>query len=256
MLDLKGKNVLFVGGFGGIGLESVKSFLTRKVAFMYILDNMEDYKIIESLQKDHPSTMIAFNRLDVTDSTEIENKLKEVVKAMKYIDVLVNGAGICVERNVEKTIAVNLVGLINTTLKALDYMDKSQGGRGGVIVNIASVLGLEPAPGVATYTASKHGVIGFTRSLSHDLYYKRTGVIHMAVCPGATKTPLLNTIDGTFDYSQELITPLLTCKSQTPKVMGELLVKTVEISKNGGIFICDLGTLREVEFKKHWDIEF
>ncbi|KAL5292256.1 hypothetical protein ACFFRR_011194 [Megaselia abdita] len=217
---------------------------------------MEDSKIIQTLQKDHPNTKIAFDRLDVTDSTEIESKLKEVVKAMKYIDVLVNGAGIVMERNVEKTIAVNLVGLINTTLKALDYMDKSKGGRGGVVVNIASVLGLEPAHGIATYTASKHGVIGFTKSLAHDVYFQKTGVIHIAVCPGITRTPLLNTIDGTFEYSKDLVNQLLTCKFQTPEIMGEHLVKSVEISRNGGIYICDLGTLKEAELKKHWDFEF
>lgn len=230
-------------------------YLTFK-QFLYILDNMENQNVINALQKDHPNTKIAFGRLDVTNSTDIGIKLEGVVKAMKYIDVLVNGAGIVMERNVEKTIAVNLVGLINTTLKALNYMDKSQGGRGGVVVNIASVLGLEPAHGIATYTASKHGVIGFTKSLAHEIYFNKTGVIHIAVCPGITRTPLLGTIDGTFEYSTELTNQLLTCKFQTPEIMGEHLVKSVEISKNGGIYICDLGTLREVKLEKHWNLEF
>lgn len=225
---------------------------------MYILDNMERPDVIQELKTQYPKSKIMFGRLNVTNTKEIEQRFKEIISQIKYIDVLVNGAGIIADRNVELTMAVNLVGLINTTMVAMKHMDKTQGGRGGVIVNIASVLGLEPAHGIAVYTASKHGVIGFTRSMAHEVYYKQTGVMHMAVCPGVTRTTLLEDLEGkdTFDYSRPLSNYLVTCKYQTPAVMGASLVRAVEMVENGGMYICDLGTVRKADPKTHWQFQF
>lgn len=225
---------------------------------MYILDTIERPAVIQELKAAYPYSKVMFGLLDVTDKKQIEQRFKEVVSQMKYIDILVNGAGIIMDRNVELTMGVNLIGLINTTMVALNYMDKSQGGRGGVIVNIASVLGLEPAHGIAVYTASKFGVIGFTRSMAHDIYYKKTGVIHIAVCPGITRTTLLDDLTGrdTFDYSEPLTKYLETCKYQSQAVMGASLVKSVEMAENGGMYICDLGTVRKAEPKTFWQFQF
>lgn len=127
---------------------------------------MENPEALQSLQGMNNKTKVTFIKCDVTDKTSIKNAIDQVAKSLHYIDVLVNGAGVISDRNVELTINVNLIGLINTTLEALPYMDKSQNGRGGVILNIASVLGLEPCGSIAVYSASKFGVIGFTRSLA------------------------------------------------------------------------------------------
>lgn len=66
--------------------------------------------------------------------------------------------------------SIQQTGLIHTTLLALPHMDKSQHGRGGVICNIGSVYGLEPAPATPVYSAAKHGVVGWTRSLAVCTY--------------------------------------------------------------------------------------
>lgn len=58
------------------------------------------------------------------------------------------------------------LGVINSTLTALEYMDKSKGGKGGLIVNISSVAGLQPTPLMAIYSAAKTGVTTFTRGMS------------------------------------------------------------------------------------------
>ena len=130
---------------------------------------MENLKAIQTLQAINPKTKVVYMKFDVTNKTSIKNTISEVVAMVKYIDVLVNGAGVISDRNIEFTINVNLIGLINTTMEALPYMDKAQKGRGGVLLNIASVLGLEPCPPIAVYSASKFGVVGFTRSLSVNI---------------------------------------------------------------------------------------
>lgn len=74
----------------------------------------------------------------------------------------------CIDVNGSLKIYVNCVqfGLINTSLVAMDAMSKAKGGKGGVIVNIASIAGFTVTPGIPVYNATKHGVVAFTRSMS------------------------------------------------------------------------------------------
>lgn len=130
------------------------------------MDKIENPEALKTLEAINPKTKVIYMKFDVTDKTCIKNTFNEIVKIIKYIDVLVNGAGVIADRNIELTININLIGLINTTLEALPYMDKAQKGRGGLILNIASLLGLDPCPPVAIYSASKFGVVGFTRCLA------------------------------------------------------------------------------------------
>lgn len=90
----------------------------------------------------------------------------EVMVQMDYIDVLINGATLCDEQDIDATVNTNLTGMMNTCATVLPYMDKKQLGKGGIIVNVTSVVGLDPSPVFCAYSASKFGVIGFTRSLA------------------------------------------------------------------------------------------
>lgn len=71
-------------------------------------------------------------------------------------------------------------------------MGKDNGGRGGIIVNMASILGLQPLAGCPIYVGTKHFVIGFDRSIGTPIYYNRTGVKVLTMCPGVTDTPLIS----------------------------------------------------------------
>lgn len=71
-----------------------------------------------------------------------------------------------------------------------------KGGKGGIVVNIASITSLGAHFWLPIYAGSKHAVLGFTRSLNNDKFYERTGVKFMAICPGVTHTPLASTEDG------------------------------------------------------------
>lgn len=78
------------------------------------------------------------------------------------------------------------------TLLGFKYMGKNEGGKGGVIVNIASILGLQPLSGCPVYVGTKHFVIGFDRSFGTQLYFDKTGVKVLTMCPGVTDTPLIS----------------------------------------------------------------
>lgn len=78
------------------------------------------------------------------------------------------------------------------TLLGFEYMGKDNGGRGGVIVNIASILGMQPLAGCPIYVGTKHFVVGLSRSFGTPFYYNRSGILVLTMCPGVTDTPLIS----------------------------------------------------------------
>ena len=98
---------------------------------------------------------------------EMKRYFDEVIVQMDYIDILINGPTLCKEQDVDATININLTTPINVISIVLPFMDKTkEGGRGGMIVNINSVTGLDPSPVFCVYSAAKFGLLGFTRSLA------------------------------------------------------------------------------------------
>ena len=132
---------------------------------------------------------------DVSRAADCKAMVEAAVAAHGRLDVAFNNAGIggsgfplAEEEEIafDETIAVNLKGVFLSMKYEIPAMVKTGG---GAIVNTASVAGLVGEPGIATYAASKHGVVGLTRTAALD--HIRQGVRINAVCPGATRTPLL-----------------------------------------------------------------
>lgn len=95
----------------------------------------------------------------------------------------------------KKTLQINLVSVISGTYLGLDYMSKQNGGEGGIIVNMSSLAGLMPVAQQPVYCASKHGIIGFTRSAAMAANLMKNGVRMNAICPGFVNTPILESIE-------------------------------------------------------------
>lgn len=92
----------------------------------------------------------------------------------------------------------------------MKYMGKDKGGRGGVIANIASILGLQPLAGCPVYVGTKHFVVGLDRSFGTPFYFNRTGIKVVTMCPGVTDTPLISeagsrVLHGREDISKEVV---------------------------------------------------
>lgn len=126
----------------------------------------------------------------------------EVVKEQGTLDVLINNAGIMNDsyETYKKQIDINVTALVAGSLRAMEIMGKNHGGKGGAVINLASVAALSQSHLIPIYFATKSAVLQFTNCIGRDEYYSKTGVRMIVMCLGATDTPLLSDAKlGSFD---------------------------------------------------------
>jgi NAD(P)-dependent dehydrogenase (short-subunit alcohol dehydrogenase family) len=135
-----------------------------------------------------------YTHADVSREAEVSSLLAEATDRFGRLDVMVNNAAIQVEAELAETTEEQLDRVLAVNLKGVFFGCKHavlamRGGRGGVIVNVASVLSLVGDGILAAYCAAKGGVLGITRATA--VQYGRDGIRCTAVCPGDIDTPLV-----------------------------------------------------------------
>jgi 3-oxoacyl-[acyl-carrier protein] reductase len=180
--SVAGKVVLVTGAASGMG-EAIARLFAEEGAAVAAIDREP---------KDVAGTTTW--ELDVTDADAVGGVVDDVAARLGPIDILVNNAGISLPVPIEAddyyrawdaTIAVNLTGYVRLIRACLPQLVRDRAGR---IVNISSTEGLGATPFVSPYTASKHGVVGLTRSLACELGPR--GVTVNCVCPGPIRTAM------------------------------------------------------------------
>jgi ketoreductase len=204
-MSLAGKKTVVTGGARGIGRAIALAYL-REGADVFITGQSEESvqkgiaSLREEVQNGRPGNGVHISgaALDVRDQASVDKAVDAAMKAFGDIDILVNnagrgGGGPTVETS-EKVwfdvIDVNLHGTyrVTRTVLARSGMLNRKWGR---IINLASTGGKQGVQLAAAYTASKHGVVGFTKSLGLEL--AKTGVTVNAICPGFVETDLAKT---------------------------------------------------------------
>ncbi len=188
--------VIITGGCSGIGRAAAFRF-AQEGAKIFLADLSEKAgdDLVEELEK--TGAEAAFARIDVTDAEDVERMVADCVLRFGEINVLVNSAGIVGPRarterypieEFKKVMEVNVMGLFYCMQAVLPHFLSKKSGN---IVNIASVAGLNGFASHIGYSASKHAVVGMTRSAA--LEYAKHGIRINAVCPAFTLTPMLET---------------------------------------------------------------
>lgn len=192
------KVALVTGAARGIGkeiaIELAKNNYDVSINYRTKTDEIEELK--NNIEEKYGVRCILVQG-DVGSFEKAEKMVKETVEGLGKIDVLVNNAGITKDGllmrmskdDFEKVVDINLVGTFNVTRNAIPYMVKQKSGR---IINISSVVGVSGNAGQTNYSASKAGIIGFTKSLAKEVASRN--ILVNAVAPGFIATDMTSVL--------------------------------------------------------------
>ena len=161
---------------------------------------------------------------DVSIFEDTEKITKQTIDEFGRIDVLVNNAGITKDmlllrmkkEDFQNVIDVNLVGTFNMSKNVASYMMKA---RSGKIINISSVVGISGNAGQANYSASKAGIIGFTKSLAKELASRN--ILVNAVAPGFIQTDMTNVLKD--DVKEKIFEQIPLKREGTPQEVANVI---------------------------------
>ncbi len=187
------KTIVVTGGSRGIGREICLEFAKRPNRIVICYHNNKEKAEEVAQIAERLGAIVMICKVDVADYSQCEELAKKVTSTFGNVDVLVNSAGeACYqlladtnEQNIRHNIDVNLVGTINVCRAFADNMLQN---RSGSIINISSMWGIYGGSGESVYSASKAGVIGFSKALAKELGLM--GIRVNVVAPGTILTDM------------------------------------------------------------------
>jgi NADP-dependent 3-hydroxy acid dehydrogenase YdfG len=195
MEPLLNKNVLIVGGTGGIGAETARLIhLSGAKVFISSRDKSKLDALCDSIGISDDQRFV----VDLKNADAISKMVEDIQKSAGPIDILINAAGIGIikpfeslsQMDLRDSLEVNLIGAFNLIQAVLPAMKEQ---KKGLIINIPGVLGKTPMAGAAAYAASKYGLNGMLKSLREEL--KRTEIRITNVYMGGVDSPFWDHID-------------------------------------------------------------
>jgi len=195
-MNLEGKVAIVTGAAQGIG-KAIADKLSLAGCNIVIADISEDLldKACDEISKKGVNVLGV--KVDVSSFTSVEELVKKTLDKFKKIDILINNAGITrdnlllrmSEEDWDRVLNINLKGVFNCIKTVSRQMLKQ---RSGIIVNVASIIGMIGNPGQANYSASKAGVIALTKTCAKELASRNIRV--NAIAPGFIKTHMTDVL--------------------------------------------------------------
>jgi 3-oxoacyl-[acyl-carrier protein] reductase len=190
---LKGKKALITGGTRGIGYAIAKKFAAEgaDIAFTYLSSSGRAAEVVDELMAMDVKA-VAYQS-DAGSYTQAETLINDVTTALGGIDILINNAGITrdnlllrmTEQQWDEVIQSNLKSVFNLTKHVSKGMLRQ---RSGSIINLTSIVGMRGQAGQSNYSASKAGIIGFTKSIAEE--FGARGIRSNAISPGFIETDM------------------------------------------------------------------
>ncbi|XP_061106146.1 15-hydroxyprostaglandin dehydrogenase [NAD(+)]-like [Conger conger] len=239
-MALSGKVALVTGAAQGLG-KGFSGILLKNGAKVALLDIDETVgkSAKADFDKEYGKDCTTFLTCDVTSDEQLKDAFQKTIERFGRIDIVSNNAGTVNEIYWKKMIEINLNAVIRGTFLALQHMKKDTGGEGGVIVNTASMAGLGPVMNSPVYTATKHGVVGFTRAVALASGLSGYGLRVNALCPGLVKTPLIDNVTnemyGRFAHLSHFTDELKAGIIEVPVVAEKFLQLVTDESNNGAV---------------------
>lgn len=192
-MKLKGKTAVVTGASSGMGRQIAYYFAQEGANVLAVARRIEKLNDLVEETKQFKGKVVAFSA-DLAKLENVEGMIDEAIKVFGKLDILVNNAGImddmsgvgdASEEMFDKVYNLNVKSMFFAMRKAVKYFEEVGG---GVIINIASIGGLKGGIAGATYTASKHAVVGLTKNTAY--MYELKNIRCNAICPGAVKTEI------------------------------------------------------------------
>ena len=205
-ISFKNKNVVVIGGTTGIGKATVKLFAQSGGMVVFTgLEAEEDVTLLEEAKNLHISSLLDYQRHDITKENDVIEFADYVDKKYGGCDVLYNNAGILAGTTLlettlqewNKVIEVNLTGFFLTSKYFIPHMIRKGG---GAIVNTSSISGILGDYGCCAYNVSKGGVTNLTRSMALD--YAQYNIRVNAVCPGSVRTKMYEACAKSLNFTR------------------------------------------------------
>lgn len=199
MNDVTGKKCFITGAASGIGRATAIEMAGQGARlFLTDIDKRQLEHTVAFLEK-NGATVQAWQAFDITNFNKVKEFTAAIIDAYGPMDIVMNIAGTSIwgvveqleHRHWKKMVDINLMGPIHVMECLLPAMVR--GRAGGHLVNVSSAAGIVALPMHAAYSASKFGLRGISEVLRYDL--RRHGIGVSVVCPGAVKTPLINTAE-------------------------------------------------------------
>jgi 3-oxoacyl-[acyl-carrier protein] reductase len=222
---LKDKKAIITGGARGIGLCIVENFL-KQGASVYFMDLVQSDSMdkLEALAKENGVSVI-FKKTDVSNEEEVNKIIKEILNDSGGIDILVNNAGITRDGLIFRMSAENWRSVLEVNLTSAFLVSKAMAmpmmkRKTGAIINMASIVGIGGNAGQTNYSASKAGLIGFTKSLAKEVAAR--GIRVNAVAPGYIDTEMTHKLSE--EARQAMLGQIPLGRMGTPEEVAKIVL--------------------------------
>lgn len=226
--NFKNKVVLITGTSTGIGRETALKFALAGAKVM-TADVNEDLGEQTSRMINDAGGHSSFYKCDVSQPEQVKSLVNKTIDMCGKLDIACNNAGVegkqaitseCSVENWDKIIDINLKGAWLCMKYQIPELLKN---KGGAIVNVSSIAGLIGFPGLPAYVASKHGVVGLTKTAA--LEYADRNIRVNAVCPGPIMTPMLQRLmETTAEFKEQIVAGVPQHKIGEPKDVANTIL--------------------------------